>query len=454
MGFGKWLVGGVCAVGAVIAAPIVLPIAAGAAVAAAGAAATAAATVGAAAAATATAVGGVAAAAGGVVASSAIGTAVTGAAGVIASSAVGTAVAGTMATVGGAVGTVAGTVGLGTVATVAGTTAGATAVGTIATAGTVGAATAASGGKKMFEAKEIIDAAEKRYDSKKLIIDQEEIKTNKRLEDLGKLKLEVWQGFEEFYETISKIKNCSILEGEAKNESFNISKDELDNLRRLSFKANELLGASAGSLGVGALTGLGVYGGTMAIGTASTGTAIAGLSGIASTNATLAALGGGALKVGGLGMAGGSAVLSGLVAAPALAIGGIFLSAKGSNNLKKAHEVTNEVNSAIIKMDESIKLIQAIDDAVGKISFELKALKINFEIKLVDLKKIVSRENNFAYYTEAEVQIVETTILSVKILKRLTTTDILVKKDNEQVLNRINIESVVQEANSLNSHLI
>ena len=53
---------------------------------------------------------------------------------------------------------------------------------------------------------------------------------------------------------------------------------------------------------------------------ASTGTAIATLSGAAATNATLAFFGGGSLAAGGLGMAGGTAVLGGLVAGPALCV--------------------------------------------------------------------------------------------------------------------------------------
>lgn len=47
---------------------------------------------------------------------------------------------------------------------------------------------------------------------------------------------------------------------------------------------------------------------------ASTGTAIASLSGVSDTNATLVFLGGGSLAVGGLGIAGGSIVLSGKAA--------------------------------------------------------------------------------------------------------------------------------------------
>ncbi|MOA59596.1 hypothetical protein D3C78_1842590 [compost metagenome] len=69
-----------------------------------------------------------------------------------------------------------------------------------------------------------------------------------------------------------------------------------------------------------------------ALGSASTGAAIAGLSGVAATNATLAWFGGGALAAGGAGMAGGAVVLGGLFAIPL-----VYFAAKGSH--KKAKEL-------------------------------------------------------------------------------------------------------------------
>lgn len=69
-------------------------------------------------------------------------------------------------------------------------------------------------------------------------------------------------------------------------------------------------GAVAG-VATGGLATVGLMSLATAVGTASTGTAIAGLSGAAAFNAALAWLGGGALSAGGLGMAGGTATLVG-----------------------------------------------------------------------------------------------------------------------------------------------
>lgn len=78
-----------------------------------------------------------------------------------------------------------------------------------------------------------------------------------------------------------------------------------------------LIGTAAGGLTSGGLMLL-----ATTIGTASTGTAIAGLSGAAATNAAMAWLGGGALSAGGFGVAGGATVLTGGAALVVIAVGG------------------------------------------------------------------------------------------------------------------------------------
>lgn len=79
-------------------------------------------------------------------------------------------------------------------------------------------------------------------------------------------------------------------------------------------------GYAAGAVAAGTATGAATLGLVTAFGTASTGTALATLSGPAYVHATLAALGGGSLATGGLGMAGGAAVLGAVVVAPMLAV--------------------------------------------------------------------------------------------------------------------------------------
>lgn len=426
MGFGKFLLGGLCAAGAIIAAPVVLPMAAGAAVIAGSAMAGAAATAGAAVAGAATAAGAAAA-----------------------SSAAGVALGGAMATVGGGVASAATAVGITSVATIAGTGAGATAVGAISTAGAFGLASSATGVKLMADAKHIVDDAESRYNAKKNIVKKAELKTNNELKKLGEIKLTVWNSFLEFYEVVSKIKNCKLLDGQSKDESLKLSLEELSTLNQLGITAGDLLKTSASSLGAGALAGLATYGGTMAMGTASTGTAIAGLSGVAATNATLATLGGGALSAGGLGMAGGTAVLGGLVAAPALAVSGLFLAVKGNSDVGKARKTAEAADEAIEKFEESLLHINEIKELTVLVSKALNKMYIGYRGFLNELTQIVNEKKDFSTFTEEEIKITELCILSVKVLKKLTTTDLLVKKGETVKVNKKPINDVIVDAQQL-----
>ncbi|WP_327175684.1 helix-turn-helix domain-containing protein [Streptomyces sp. NBC_01335] len=94
-------------------------------------------------------------------------------------------------------------------------------------------------------------------------------------------------------------------------------------------------GAAGGALGAaaGGAAAYSAFTAAAMFGTASTGAAISGLSGVAATNATLALLGGGTLAAGGAGMAGGILLLTGVVAAPAaaLAAAGFYVLRKRRN---------------------------------------------------------------------------------------------------------------------------
>jgi hypothetical protein len=113
-------------------------------------------------------------------------------------------------------------------------------------------------------------------------------------------------------------------------------------------------------------------------GTASTGAAISGLSGVAASNATLALLGGGSLAVGGGGMALGAAVLSGIAAGPALMIGGFVLGGAGEKALTKARCYEAKVNT-------EIERLVAYKDSLGQV-----------ERRIAELKYLVNSLNNRA----------------------------------------------------------
>ena len=192
----------------------------------------------------------------------------------------------------------------------------------------------------MEKAKRIGNEAEERHKAAIKNLETNRTKTNTRLSTLGQMKLRIITG---------PLKTW--LELQKKQKTLRDSTRSSVKLEKMVADALKLESGMTGGVVSGALTGLGAYGAATAIagaiGTASTGTAIASLSGVAATNATLAWLGGGALTAGGLGVAGGTALLGGIVAGPALAIGGLWMASKAEDAVKKAREYEEKVEQAL-----------------------------------------------------------------------------------------------------------
>lgn len=122
--------------------------------------------------------------------------------------------------------------------------------------------------------------------------------------------------------------------------------------------AESAAGAVAGA-GAGAGTAAGLFATVSAMATASTGTAIASLSGAAASSATLAWLGGGSLAAGGMGVAGGTAVLTGIVALPALlAVGGVLI--------WRGRKLRKEAEAEVEKLDAAQQALEDIDEALPR----------------------------------------------------------------------------------------
>lgn len=435
MGLGKFLGGALLAVGAVVAAPVVLP---AMGVAAAGAAATA----GTAALGAAAAAGGAVATAGTAIAgtAAAVGTAATGAVAAagtaIAGTAVGSAATGAMAAVGTGVASAAGAAGLTTVAAVAETTAGAAALGAITTTGAVGVAAGVSGAKKLSEANDIKESAQRRYEIEKEEFDTVQENTNHALEELGKEKLKIWESFDRFVIMYSKIQNPPVMEGNVDKESLVLTADELNNIKAVAISVKDLLSGGAGSVAAGGLIGLATSGGLVStITVASTGTAISTLSGAAATNATLAALGGGSLAAGGAGMAGGAAVLGGLTFAPMLMVGGIALHLKANKSLESAKDIERKAESAITKMQKAQNELEKVRGLSDEILCELQQLNKKYICFIAVMEEVVVRTTNYRSFSYDEKKLLEKTILTLKLLKQVSMQNILDSNNKNAILD-------------------
>ena len=233
------------------------------------------------------------------------------------------------------------------------------------------AAIAGFGAKKAVDAhsdnnraERLREEAEDIFDDAKRELEAARKNTAASLDDLGWLKLNVWnRQMGRFVDLVEKVRNVE-LTGQVSDDEFKIAqftRQELNEIKNTSLKASEVVSGGTTALGAGALAGVASYGGVMMLGSASTGAAIAGLSGVAATNATLAWLGGGSLAAGGMGIAGGMAVLGGIIAAPVLAVGGMFLASKAKENLSNARSDNAKAKVAAEEMRTAAAKLQAID---------------------------------------------------------------------------------------------
>lgn len=196
--------------------------------------------------------------------------------------------------------------------------------------------------------------------------------------------------------------------------------------------ASSIAGGVAGGAAAGALAAIGAYGGAMTLGAcATTGTAIATLSGAAATNATLAFLGGGALSVGGLGIAGGTMVLGGLVAGPALAVMGFVVGAKASANKDAAYSNLAKAR----KYEEEVKTLQLLCKAIRMRAnmFERLLIKLDsiFQPLTDSLSNIIlTSGTDYSLYSKEEKAIVAACLSVVKAIKAVLDTPILTEEGN------------------------
>lgn len=260
-------------------------------------------------------------------------------------------------------------------------------------AGIAGAAGLVKGGKAVSDnskAKDLIKQAQTKYTKAEKELESQRKITSEDLDVLGEVKLNVWsKQMGKFVELFHHFKKVNV-EGNV-NTSNHLKTSETGNLKKMqvaSIKATEIMKGGVASLGAGALAGVATYGGAMMFASASTGTAIATLSGAAATNATLAWFGGGSLAAGGMGMAGGTMVLGGIVAGPVLAAAGFIMAAKAEENLAKAEETYSEAK----KVAEQMKTMTSVLRGISELSNSYKEFILNYTQKylpvLIDLESV------------------------------------------------------------------
>lgn len=199
------------------------------------------------------------------------------------------------------------------------------------------------------------------------------------------------------------------------------STEMFDDIRRFKQKIH---GSLAGNrvmnivgLGAGATTGgafsVGSWALVASLGSASTGAAISGLTGVAATNATLAWFGGGAIAAGGAGMSGGSVVLGLLAMTPVIALSTWLTYRQAKKHSAASKRLIDERR----KLEQAFHSLLTVQIVIHKKQMEISAFCDDFHSKTRPLlhqiqpaglfnwfKRTISRLKGRKQFTPEELQ--------------------------------------------------
>ncbi len=311
-----------------------------------------------------------------------------------------------------------------------------------AIAGVVGVGSGARGAVKMKEANDTMKSAESRH--KRNIEKFENIseRTNKAMDALGELELQILKGFDDFSDTIEKIQNRPQFKAYSK-DGVTLPKYDKEDLKNVSVGAGVLLGGLGGAA-VGTAGGFAAAGATtsavMALGTASTGTAIATLSGAAATNATLAALGGGAIAAGGGGIALGTTILGVTTLGVGLLVGGVIFSVAGGKLSDRADEAYQQVKKAEDTINKACSYLMELENTAKSYSVSLTKVREKYLESFNYISYVVNKLHKVDWneFTEQERVATENAVLLVGLLYKMCQVSLVNKAKNENDINAIN----------------
>lgn len=320
--------------------------------------------------------------------------------------------------------------------------------GIAAIAGVAGVGSGIHGGVKMKEANDTMKSAQRIQENAIEKFEKRNTETTELMDALGKQELEILNSFEQFSDLIEKIQGRPEFKAYNK-EGINLPEYEAEELKKVSAGAGVLLGgiggAAAGTAGGFAAAGV-TTSAVMALGTASTGTAISTLSGVAATNATLAALGGGSLAAGGGGMALGSMVLGGATLGIGLLVGGVIFNATGSKLSDKADEAYSQAR----RTEKEVKKIVDYFDELSTVAEGFRTSLTNVEEQYMKRLSILDHIINFeekmkwSEFSEKEKKLTENTVLLVGLLYQMCKIQLVLKTEKEDELNYVNKVAVNQ----------
>lgn len=303
-----------------------------------------------------------------------------------------------------------------------------------------------NGAVEISEANDTMKSAKRRHEAN--IAEYEEIneETTASMDKLGAFELGIIKSFESFADVIERIQNKPEFKPVERNGIY-ISSYSPEELKNTSIGAGVLLGG-LGSVSAGTAGGFAAAGATtaavMALGTASTGTAIASLSGAAATNATLAALGGGALAAGGGGMALGSAILGGATLGVGLLVGGIIFNITGSHLSDKADEAWRQMKKAESEINKVCDYLNELKKYAASYYQSLEKVNSLYKRYLhrIQLTVYTYGKTNWNDFTPDEKIAVENCSYLVGLLYDMCKVELVKKRYSSDEINDINYSDI------------
>lgn len=287
-----------------------------------------------------------------------------------------------------------------------------------AIAAAAGAGAGIQGAAKMKKANDMQKEAQDRHSQNEVRLKRDNEKASEEMDNLGELELSILKSFKTFSDLLEQIHNRPEFKNPTYSQ-FELPQYNREELEQISIGAGVLLGGLGGAA-LGTAGGFAAAGATtaavMALGTASTGTAIASLSGIAATNATLAALGGGAIAAGGGGIALGTTVLGAATLGVGLLVGGIIFNLTGSSMTDKANRIWSEMETAEKEINRICRYLNELYTAAGEYIALLRRVRGEYDLHLSDMQRIIEQDGRTDWndYTASEKLMVENTVLLVE----------------------------------------
>lgn len=336
-------------------------------------------------------------------------------------------------------------------------------LGASALAGAAGVGEIAKGGSQVLKANSTMKELQVQHQQNLARLEKRNKECVRDMDKLGRKELEILKSFQEFSTVFEKIKNRPEF-AKIQKQGICLPQYDGEELKKASVGANTLLGglggAAAGTAGGFAASGAATAV-VMALGTASTGVPIASLSGAAATNATLAALGGGSLAAGGGGMALGTTVLGAATLGVGLLVGGVIFGITGGKISSDAKKAQKEIEKETQQTEEICNYLLDLQGTANRYGRKLDEVGSMYYEHMEKLKWMVVMQGraDWDWYTEPEKQLVNNTVLLVKLLYDMCKVELVQKSEEEDAMNTINTtgleeqyQKVKQVTESLNAN--